>query len=222
MQIIEKLVQQAWAILLFEENSSTFIVREAGEVSIKQIDLPSLLKSIQQTDYQSDWYLSNLKLLKICRQREKTLTISSLPPSIYELKIDDYQLRLPLPGVIIVHCDRNAWTESNRQLWVYAYKGRDLSLSSPLYHYPLPNINSTGQVCWGKVLPETNSPEAIWNSYINSKFNQDYRDKKSKAFPHNIIKQLQTVSQSLSTAYPEQDLIASNQTLKDLTQLIDY
>jgi hypothetical protein len=214
MQMIEKLVQQARAILLFEENSSTFILKEAGEVSIKQIDLPSLLKSIQQTDYQSDWYLSNLKLLKICQQREKTLTISSLPPSIYELKIDDDRLRLPLPGVIIVHCDR--------QLWLYAYKGRDLSLSSPLYNYPLPNISSTGQVCWGKVLPETNSPEAIWSSYINSKFNQDYQDKKSKAFPHNIIKQLQTVSQSLNIAYPEQDLIASNQTLKDLTQLIDY
>ncbi|NJO97720.1 MAG: hypothetical protein HC764_18415 [Pleurocapsa sp. CRU_1_2] len=46
-----------------------------------------------------------------------------------------------MPGAVIVHCQS--------QLWVYAYQD-ELSLNSTLYHYPLPNIDDRGKVCWGR------------------------------------------------------------------------
>jgi hypothetical protein len=209
--MIQKLVDQADAFLLFKEDSVIFVLRNGEETSIKQIDFPSLIATIKQTDFESDWYLSSkLRLLKIYQQEGEILTLSSIPPDTYLLKFKDYHLQVPLPGAIIIH--------HQGRLWIYAYQG-ELKFDSCLYHFPLPNINSTGQVCWGSAEMKTASPEKIWQSFINSEFNQDYDDGKSKAYPHNIVSQLQVISQSLNTIYPEQDLVSARLTLATLPQL---
>ena len=211
--MIERLIEQASAMLLFQEYQAIFILKQAGEVSIKQIDFLSLLKSLQHSNFQSDWYLSKLKLLKICQQNQKTLTICSLAPDIYDLQFATFRLRVPLPGAVIVHY--------GLELYIYAYKGQ-LDINSPLYRYPLPNIGLDGRVCWGRVIPETSNPEAMWQSFITSEFNRDFANQKSQAFPHDIIKQLINLTQSLNTIYPEEDLVESGLTLTTLCQLNNY
>ncbi|MGL6342972.1 MAG: hypothetical protein ACRC80_28010, partial [Waterburya sp.] len=151
-----KLVDQADAFLLFKEDSVIFALRNGEEISLKQIDFPSFIATIKQTDFESDWYLSSkLRLLKIYQQEGEVLTVSSIPPDTYLLKFKDYHLKVPLPGAIIIH--------HQARLWIYAYQG-ELNFDSPLYHFPLPNINSTGQVCWGSADLKTASPEKIWQS----------------------------------------------------------
>jgi len=114
-----------------------------------------------------------------------------------------------LPGAVIVHCQS--------ELWVYAYKN-ELSLNSTLYHYPLPNIDSSGKVCWGNVALPSQSSDSMWNAFVTSKFNQDYDNNKSQAHPYNVVSQLKEVAKSLNTIYSEGDLVATNLTLAALAQ----
>ena len=93
---------------------------------------------------------------------------------------------------------------------------RPCLLNSTLYHYPLPNIDDRGKVCWGNVaLPRLN-PSSMWNAFVTSEFNQDYDNRKSQAHPYNVVSQLKDVAQSLNTVYPEQDLVSTNLTLAAL------
>ncbi len=208
--MISQLIEQSQAFLILQQDSVLFVARENGETLIKQIDLPSLIKSISQSDFQSNWYVNPLMKLHHISQREgRTTTISSIPPSTYLLKFESFCLGVPLPGAIVVHCQS--------QLWVYAYKD-ELSLNSILYHYPLPNIDSSGKVCWGNVALSRNSPGSVWNAFVTSKFNQDYDNHKSQTHPHNVVSQLKDVAQGLNAVYPERDLVSANLTLANLAQ----
>lgn len=208
--MINQLIEQAQAFLIMQQDSVLFVARESGETFIKQIDLASLIESISQSDFESGWYINPLiKLHHISQKEGRTTTINSIPPSTYLLKFNSFCLGVPLPGAVIVHCQS--------QLWVYAYKG-ELNLNSPLYHYPLPNIDDRGKVCWGNVaLPRLN-PSSMWNAFVTSEFNQDYDNRKSQAHPYNVVSQLKDVAQSLNTVYPEQDLVSTNLTLTALAQ----
>lgn len=226
--MISQLIEQAQAFLIMREDSVLFVARESGETFIKQIDLPSLIEAMSQSDFQSGWYINPLMKLHHISQREgRTTTISSIPPSTYLLKFKStgspefnsgaclsahsasFSLGVPLPGAVIVHCQS--------QLWVYAYKD-ELSLNSTLYHYPLPNIDDRGKVCWGNVALPRFNPSSMWNAFVTSEFNQDYDNRKSQAHPYNVVSQLKDVAQSLSTVYPEQDLVSTNLTLAALAQ----
>ncbi len=209
--MIPELIQQAKALLIFNQDSVVFTVTEDEQTFIKQIDLTSLIKTIEQTDFQSDWYLEYpLSLHKVCQREGKVLTISSALPSVYLLKFEGFSLRVPLPGAVIVHC--------HPKLWVYAYKDR-LKLDSVLYHFPLPNISSTSQVCWGNVSQSNQCVATIWNSFITSRFNQDYDEGKSRTHPYNIVTQLKEIAQSSNTVYPQQDLVPTSSTLSSLAQI---
>ena len=102
--MILELIDQARAFLIFQDDLSTFVLRDGQETFIKQIDYPALVKTIKQANFQSDWYLSNLRLLKMSRQNGEVLTVSSLAADTYLLRFKDYQLEVPLPKAIVVHC----------------------------------------------------------------------------------------------------------------------
>ncbi|NJL51716.1 MAG: hypothetical protein HC930_04910 [Hydrococcus sp. SU_1_0] len=140
--MIAQIIEQSQAFLAMQQDSVWFVAKENGETLIKQIDLPSLIETISQSDFQSDWYIqSQARLHHISQKEGRTTTISSILPNTYLLKFESFCLGVPLPGAVIVHCQS--------QLWVYAYQD-ELSLNSTLYHYPLPNIDDRGKVCWGR------------------------------------------------------------------------
>lgn len=208
--MISQLIEQAQAFLIMQQDSVLFVTRENGETLIKQIDLPSLIGAMSQSDFQSDWYLNpQLRLHRIFQKEGRTTTISSILPSTYLLKFESFCLGVPLPGAVIVNCQS--------QLRIYAYKN-ELSLNSTLYHYPLPNIDLNGKVCWGNLALPRNSPRLMWNAFVTSKFNQDYSNRKSQAYPYNVVSQLKDVAQSSNKVYPEQDLVSTNLTLATLAQ----
>lgn len=208
--MISQLIEQSQAFLIMQQDSVLFVARENGETLIKQIDLPSLIGAISHSDFQSDWYVHpQVRLHQISKREGRTTTISSVLPNTYLLDFESFTLKVPLPGAVIVHCQS--------QLWVYAYKD-ELSLSSTLYHYPLPNIDDRGKVCWGNVALPKDSPSSMWNAFVISKFNQDYDNNKSQAHFYNVVSQLKDVAQSSNKIYPEGDLVTTNLTLASLAQ----
>ena len=178
--MISQLIEQAQAFLIMQQDSVLFVARESGETLIKQIDLPSLIRAMSQSDFQSGWYINPLmKLHHISQKEGRTTTINSILPSTYLLKFKSFCLGVPLPGVIIVHCQS--------QLRVYAYKD-ELNLSSTLLTITLyPTLTIVARSVGGNVaLPRLN-PSSMWNAFVTSEFNQDYDNRKSQAYPYNVV-----------------------------------
>jgi len=57
-------------------------------------------------------------------------------------------LRVPLPGLIMI---RVTTDDKAPSYGVYAVKKRPENLDAPLFHAPLPNVFSSGAICWGTV-----------------------------------------------------------------------
>jgi hypothetical protein len=211
--MIPQLIKQAQALLIFLQDSVVFTTSEDGHTYIKQIDFINLIEILGQKDFQSDWHLHpNVSLHKVCQDNGQILTVSSVLPSQYLLGFDNFSLNVPLPGAVIVH--------RQSRLWIFAYKGQ-LSLNSQLYQFPLPNINSDGQVCWGSVSPPNKDTATMWANFISSKFNYDLSGGKSLSRPNSIVGKLIDISQSLATVYPEQDLVPNGWSLTKIIQLIN-
>lgn len=211
--MIPQLIKQAQALLIFLQDSVVFTTSEDGHTYIKQIDFINLIEILGQKDFQSDWHLHpNVSLHKVCQYNGQILTVSSVLPNQYLLKFDNFSLNVPLPGAVIVH--------RQSRLWIFAYQGQ-LSLNSQLYQFPLPNINSDGQVCWGSVSPPNKDTAAMWANFISSKFNYDLSGGKSLSRPNSIVGKLIDISQSLVTVYPEQDLVPNGWSLTKIIQLIN-
>lgn len=213
--MIEQLIKQAKALLLFNESEVVFVNKINGlsrEISLKYIDYDSLTRTLSQKDFTSEWYLSPLKTLLVSRKGGVDFNISSTEPQIYSLIVNQQKLSVPLPGAVIVYC--------NKAMWLYAYKSDEpLTLNSKLYQFPLPNIAINGKVCWGNVKPNSGRIDSAWQSFISSEFNDDFSGRKSLAKPRNIISQLMELSQSLYTIYPELDLVRAGRTLDSLESL---
>jgi Prokaryotic E2 family D len=212
--MIPQLIKQAQALLIFLQDSAVFTTSEDGHTYIKQIDFTNLIEILGQKDFQSDWHLQpNVALHKVCQYNGKIMTVSSVLPSQYLLRFDNFSLNVPLPGAVVVH--------KQSRLWIFAYKGQ-LSLNSQLYQFPLPNINSDGQVCWGSVSPPNKDTASMWHSFISSEFNYDLDGGKSLSHPNLIVDKLIRISQSLVTVYPEQDLVPNGWSLNTILQLPNY
>jgi hypothetical protein len=211
--MIPQLIKQAQALLIFLQDSVVFTTSEDGHTYIKQIDFTNLIEILGEKDFHSDWHLHpNVSLHKVCQYNGQILTVSSVLPSQYLLSFDNFSLNVPLPGAVIVH--------RQSRLWIFAYKGQ-LSLNSQLYQFPLPNINSDGQVCWGSVSPPNKDTATLWANFISSKFNYDLSGGKSLSRPNSIVGKLIDISQSLVTVYPEQDLVPNGWSLTKILQLIN-
>ncbi|NJL52386.1 MAG: hypothetical protein HC930_09525 [Hydrococcus sp. SU_1_0] len=213
--MIPQLIKQAQALLIFLQDSAVFTTSEDGHTYIKQIDFTNLIEILGQKDFQSDWHLHpNVSLHKVCQYNGQILTVSSVLPNQYLLRFDNFSLNVPLPGAVIVH--------RQSRLWIFAYKGQ-LSLNSQLYQFPLPNINSDGQVCWGSVSSSNKdtATATMWANFISSKFNYDLSGGKSLSRPNSIVGKLIDISQSLATVYSEQDLVPNGWSLTRILQLIN-
>jgi hypothetical protein len=212
--MIPQLIKQAQALLIFLQDSAVFTTSEDGHTYIKQIDFTNLIEILGQKDFQSDWYLHpNVSLHKVCQYNGQILTVNSVLPSQYLLRFDNFSLNVPLPGAVVVH--------RQSHLWIFAYKGQ-LSLNSQLYQFPLPNINSDGQVCWGSVSSPNKDTATMWANFISSEFNYDLDGGKSLSHPNSIVGKLIDISQSLVTVYPEQDLVPNGWSLSKILQLQNY
>jgi len=55
---------------------------------------------------------------------------------------------VPLPGLLLI---RVTAEDKNPQYGLYAVKKRPPTLNEPLFHAPLPNVFSSGNICWGTV-----------------------------------------------------------------------
>jgi hypothetical protein len=113
-------------------------------------------------------------------------------------------LRVPLPGLVLLRASAGAAPSYQ----VYAVKRRPATLSAPLYHAPLPNVFSSGSICWGNVpLAENTSLAADWQRLLGSPFGNHAVSGKSRQQRGDIRDLLLHLGATHKRTYPTRDLI---------------
>lgn len=128
----------------------------------------------------------------------------------------DTALRVPLPALLLI---RTTAEDKNPQYNVYAVKKRPVSLDEPLFHAPLPNVFSSGSVCWGTVPRVTDrtlhgtSLDEDWSVLLGSRFNDHGVSGKSKSHLSDIRQMLIALEARNARTYPKTDLLPVKKTL---------
>ncbi len=128
-------------------------------------------------------------------------------------------LHVPLPGLIMIRA-----TTANRdpQYEVYAVAERPASYDVPLYHAPLPNIFSSGGICWGTVTKVKsdhlagNDLSADWSQLLATPFGNHSVSGKCVSHRDDIRKLYVELEQCRSRVYPKKELIPVRKTLDNV------
>jgi hypothetical protein len=97
--------------------------------------------------------------------------------------------------------------------YVWATKTRTFSPHDRIFVVPLPNVYHDGRICFGNNTPPTLSwgewdgIDTAWNLFVESPFNGDLAQQKSRAHPVDVREQLSAVDQRKRQRYPLSDLI---------------
>ena len=161
-----------------------------------------------------DTGLLNEDVLLIRREGVREVIVSYRRPQKTGLWLEGSEepLRVPLPGLILIRtCQADT-----PQYQLYAVKRRPKSLTAPLYHAPLPNVFSSGSICWGSVpqaVANGASLSADWERLLGSPFGSHAVGGKSQASRQDIRLLLLKIAAENKRTYPTGDLIAVDKTL---------
>lgn len=128
----------------------------------------------------------------------------------------DAPLRVPLPGMLMI---RVTAEDKSPQYQVYAVKKRPNTMDAALFHLPLPNVFTSGSICWGTVPSaseaalKSGSLVEDWAVFLGSRFGDHGCNGKSKSHPQDIRKKLIDLEKRHARVYPKSDLIPAQRTL---------
>ncbi|MBI1281311.1 MAG: hypothetical protein GC179_24505 [Anaerolineaceae bacterium] len=156
--------------------------------------------------------------LLVCYEGVKKTVVEYRPPGKTGLYFEGSEapLRVPLPGMLMI---RVTAEDKSPQYQVYAVKKRPDQMDTPLFHLPLPNVFTSGSICWGTV--PTASETALkrgslvedWAVFLGSRFGDHGCNSKSKSHPQDIRQKLIDLEKRHARIYPKSDLIPAQRTL---------
>lgn len=155
--------------------------------------------------------------LLVRQEGVQKVVVEYRPPQKTGLYLDGSEtaLRVPLPGLLLIRVTE----DKNPQYGVYAVKKRPATLNEPLFHAPLPNVFSSGNICWGTVQHVSDTAlqstdlAADWAVLLGSRFNDHGVGGKSKAHPMDIRQMLIALEGRKARVYPKSDLLPVKKTL---------
>jgi len=129
----------------------------------------------------------------------------------------DEPLRIPLPDMILMRVTTDGKSPHYN---LFAVKERPSSLDTPLFHAPLLNIYSSGNICWGSVrrgLSQGTSLAEDWESLLGTRFGNHSCHGKSRKYRQDVRKMLIELNDNQRRrVYPKRDLLPANKTLAQL------
>jgi hypothetical protein len=130
-------------------------------------------------------------------------------------------IRIPLPPLLLI---RTTSENKNPYYHIFAVKKRPVSLDVELFHAPLPNIYTGGNICWGsvkKVSDEALSGSSLaedWQHLLGTRFGDHSVSGKSKQFPNDIRKAFIDMEKRNARVYRKSDLISAKKTLAQVLE----
>lgn len=210
-------MEQPSLILSFYSFGVMLHKRDGDKVSEYPVD-PAQVALALSAKVRFDTGIVSENTLLVRQEGVKKTVVEYRPPQKTGLYLDgsDTALRVPLPGLLLIRVTAEA---KNPQYGVYAVKKRPLTLDAPLYHAPLPNVFTTGNICWGTVQRVTDaalygtSLAEDWAVLLGSRFNDHGVGGKSKSHPMDIRQMLIALEGRKARAYPKSDLLPVKKTL---------
>lgn len=152
--------------------------------------------------------------LAIVQEATTRTVIEYRPPQRTGFWLDgsDEPVRVPLPGLIMV---RSIAAGKPPEYTIFAVTKRPTEKKEQLYVAPIPNVYSSGSICWGNVerLPEKAlhpvSLEEDWKMLFSSRFNDHGVGGKSQSHKDDIRKKYIEMEQKKTRRWPVKDMIAS-------------
>ncbi len=140
-----------------------------------------------------------------------------IPDRVWTVAVRGHEeaLHVPLPPLVFIghRYDYSVW----------AVTERPTSENTPIYVAPVPNVAFDTGVCRGSA-PFPQAGEAtIWEGvdiFFSSRFNHDLAQKKSQAYPDNVVEQWLALSKAGVETYPLDDLVrVKNMTMGGLANV---
>jgi len=131
--------------------------------------------------------------------------VYSTPPQKVTIQVKTESLTVPIPRLVLLAI------ENTHYLW--ALKGQHFNKNDVAYHAPFPNIYSDGKVCWGTNVPPVSEAEQArraWDTFIQSGFNNDLANGKSREYHQDILVMLRDLHQRKVSKYPVADLVPAD------------
>ena len=161
--------------------------------------------------------------LYVAEENNQRITIEYRPAAITGiwLESEPNMLHVPLPSLLL---RRSVATDgSNPAYTMYATTEtkNTIQLTTKLYHTPLPNVFTSGNICWGNIKRQPvefddNSLAAGWNQFLNTHFNGHGASGKTRTHHSDVRILLTELSNNKATEFPTEELIPSDKTLGDL------
>ncbi|MDB9322364.1 hypothetical protein PN483_10535 [Nodularia spumigena CS-591/04] len=133
-----------------------------------------------------------------------TYLVKFIPPAIYTINCEQLgDLTVTLPAMV--------FAGKKFKYWVWAIKDKEFTPQAPAFHVPLPNIYSSGQVCWGVNEPPAANSVSInqaWKLFISSVFTNHFTINKSHKYRKDVRQQLLKLHKRYRrSTYPVSDLM---------------
>lgn len=195
--------------------------KRIGETVSEYAVDPGQVAAVLAAKVTFDTGLLNTQTLLIRQEGLRKLVVEYRAPQKTGLYVDgsEIPLRVPLPGLLLMRYT----TDNDRPKYgVYAVKKRPDTLDVPLFGAPLPNVATTGSICWGTV--RVVSPQALagctlvedWSALLGSPFGDHSVNGKSHSYPSDIRQLLITLEKRKARVYPKRELIPVNKTLEEV------
>ncbi len=190
---------------------------KAGATAYKFVSPAAVRTAFAQETIDTGWLPGNVRRWGMGRQGEWLLMTHR--PKRYSFtfttdRSDEMStLAFPMPAL--------AFFGYGSKYYLWAFVDRELNANSALFAAPLPNIEANGAICFGQnVLPQvsTKTIGEAWNLFLTSPFSSHSVNGKSKAFPEDVRKQLEKLSQAKRGRYPLRDLVPLRETASQMIE----
>jgi hypothetical protein len=210
------MAEQPSLILSFYTFGVMLRKQEGAAVSEYPVD-PAHVAAALSAKVRFDTGLMSENTLLVRQEGVKRTVVEYRPPGKTGIFLEGAEtaLRVPLPPLVLIRVT----TDGMPQYGLYAVKKRPSDMDEPLFHAPLPNVFSSGAICWGSVKRVSDtalvgtSLKDDWTMLLGSPFGDHACSGKSIAHPFDIRKQLIELEGRKARVYPKRDLIPIKKTL---------
>ncbi|MBE2270188.1 MAG: hypothetical protein IAE80_18260 [Anaerolinea sp.] len=218
--LVSALTEQPSLILSFY-SFGVLLRKQQGELVTEFAVDPAQVALALAAKVTFDTGLLNGNTLLVRQDGMKKTLVEYRPPQKTGVFLDgaEMALRVPLPGLLLIRVTAD---DKAPQYGVFAVKRRPETLDVPLFHAPLPNVFSSGTICWGTVqrvsdtvLKGTTLTDD-WTMLLGSPFGDHACSGKSKSHPHDIRQKLIELEKRAVRRYPTSDLIPVKKTLAQM------
>ena len=219
---------EAKAALFFLEGHYQLNWREGSVERTKFLSPKQIGRAFSDKDaFDSGWLEANV--IRFSQEKKTHKILSCLPAGRRKIFITDprpiseraggdaneaiLDLKVPLPTLLLAG--------SGQKYYLWATLDETISEKSKICAAPFPNLNESGEICFGKnAAPECrlDTIETIWRLILDSPFNADRAGDRCRTHPDDARKLLFALNGK--KAFPKNALIKTNHTVGKLWQAV--